>query len=129
MAGIAAGINHKRRRAPVDLAHLSRQTLGDNALEREVLNLYLKQSLQQLDKACRAASAEERKAAAHLIRGSARGIGAWRVDAAADAAERQADEAALEALGAAIDEARLFIADLLEDLPGAESGTPAGNLL
>ena len=55
---------------------------------------------------------------AHTLKGSARGIGAWRVARAAEALELaggNGDEigSALERLAAAADEARAVIADLL----------------
>ncbi len=84
---------------PVDLAHLARHTLGNHDLEREVLALFLRQSAVYLDRLRDAESATERRAAAHTIKGSARGIGAWQVAEAADAVEHAAetDAAALSA--------------------------------
>jgi HPt (histidine-containing phosphotransfer) domain-containing protein len=54
---------------------------------------------------------------AHTMKGSARGIGAWRVARAAEAVELADDTAiggALARLAAATDEARAVIADLLK---------------
>jgi HPt (histidine-containing phosphotransfer) domain-containing protein len=60
-------------------------------------------------------------AAAHTLKGSARGIGAWRVARAAEAVEQAADsaaerelEAAIARLDAAATETRALIADLLQ---------------
>lgn len=72
---------------PVDLVHLSRYTLGNRSLEREVLQLFLTQSQIYLD---RLKGADDEKAwhdAAHTIKGSARGIGAWHLVTSAEAAE------------------------------------------
>jgi HPt (histidine-containing phosphotransfer) domain-containing protein len=74
-------------------------TLGDQRLEREVLEIFVRQTVIMLD---RIAGAEPALAAAtaHTLMGSARGIGAWRVARAAQrlehAATVQAGEAALE---------------------------------
>jgi HPt (histidine-containing phosphotransfer) domain-containing protein len=73
----------------LDLAHLSRMTLGDRRLEREVLDLFDRQADALL---ARMASEEPRRVAelAHALAGSASGIGAWRVAEAAAAVERAA---------------------------------------
>jgi len=87
----------------IDEAHLGRMTLGDRGLEREVLAIFLRQSSIMLgrisgaDFACAAA-------AAHTLKGSARGIGAWRVANAADGVERAANNGAGQELGRAIAE-------------------------
>jgi HPt (histidine-containing phosphotransfer) domain-containing protein len=64
-----------------------------------------------------AADADTVAALAHTLRGSAQGLGAWRVAAAAEAVERAADVDALDraqaALRAAVEEARAVITDLL----------------
>jgi HPt (histidine-containing phosphotransfer) domain-containing protein len=101
----------------VDLVHLSRMTFGDRALEREVLDLFVRQAatlLATMEGAAPAALAS----LAHRLKGSARGIGAWRVAAAAEAVERAATGAealapALAALTASVLEAKAVIEDLL----------------
>jgi len=101
---------------PIDLVHLARTTLGDRSLEREVLQLFDRQSTLLLAR-MRAAAPGGTGMLAHTLKGSARGIGAWRVARAAEALElaqgAQATDA-LEALAAATDEARAVIADLLK---------------
>ena len=104
---------------PIDLVHLARMTLGDRMLEREVLQLFDRQAsmlLLRMQQATRASIC----AAAHTLKGSARGIGAWRVARAAEVVEKAADEAgepelavAVRRLGAAAEESRALIADLL----------------
>lgn len=69
---------------PVDLVHLARHTLGNRDLEREVLQIFVRQSAIYLDRIRDATTVTERQMAAHTIKGSARGIGAWQV---ADIAE------------------------------------------
>lgn len=75
---------------PVDLVHLSRQTLGDKNLECEVLELFRRQSVGTVAKLRDAQNAEAWRRAAHSLKGSARGIGAWPVANLADQIERLA---------------------------------------
>lgn len=101
---------------PIDLVHLARMTMGDRSLEREVLQLFDRQSSLLIAR-MRTAAPASIATLAHTLNGSARGIGAWRVARAAEALEL-ADPgseagAALDRLSAASDEARLLIADLL----------------
>jgi HPt (histidine-containing phosphotransfer) domain-containing protein len=101
----------------IDLVHLGRMTLGEKSLEAEVLALFDRQTdmlLTRMEQAPPAAAA----AFAHTIKGSARGIGAWRVAEAAEAVERAAAGSAdltgvIGGLTAAVDEAHNAIADLL----------------
>ncbi len=88
----------------LDLDHLHRQTAGDTALEREVLNLFLTQSASKLERIASAVSAPERRAAAHGLVGSARAIGALEVARLAALVERAEDEPSdtLSALRAAV---------------------------
>lgn len=73
---------------PVDFAHLGRYTFGDAALEAEVLQLFLAQLPVTLDALAGAASDRDWKMAAHALKGSGRGVGAWRIATLAEAAER-----------------------------------------
>src|ERR1700747_3563075 len=74
---------------PIDRTHLFRMTLGDHALECEVLRLFNQQAdlllarMGQMDPAGVAALA-------HTLQGSARGIGAWGVARAAEVVEAAA---------------------------------------
>jgi HPt (histidine-containing phosphotransfer) domain-containing protein len=109
----------------IDLEHLARMTLGERSLEAEVLVLFERQAailLARMPEATPAAVA----AFAHTLKGSARGIGAWRVAAAADAVEMQARSAdaggiagAVGRLSTAIDEAKAAIADRLQSRHGS----------
>ena len=101
---------------PIDLVHLARATLGDRSLEREVLQLFDRQSALLIAR-LRHAGPDGVAMIAHTLKGSARGIGAWRVARAAEAVELAGSTesgAALERLAAATDEARAVIADLLK---------------
>ncbi len=102
----------------VDLAHLSRMTLGEEGLEREVLGLFDRQAEMLL---ARMASKSPRVVAAlaHTLAGSASGVGAWRVVEAAAAVERAAAEpgaialtSVMDQLAAAIAEAHVAIGEL-----------------
>jgi HPt (histidine-containing phosphotransfer) domain-containing protein len=72
---------------PVDLAHLSRYTLGERDLEREVLELFCTQSVLYLEQLRAAMSDKAWKDAAHSLKGSAQAVGAWRAAQAAERAE------------------------------------------
>ncbi len=75
----------------IDEEHLGRMTLGDRRLEREVLQIFVRQTAVMLG---RIADGEPdvAAAAAHTLTGSARGIGAWRVARAAEQLERASGE-------------------------------------
>jgi HPt (histidine-containing phosphotransfer) domain-containing protein len=74
---------------PIDIEHLKRMTLGDAGLEREVLAMFAAQAVGLIGTLSRLPPDADRLA--HKLKGSARGIGAFRV---ADAAESL--EAALQ---------------------------------
>jgi len=103
---------------PIDLVHLARMTLGDRGLEREVLALFDRQATVLVSR-MRAASPGAVTSVAHTLKGSARGVGAWRVAAAAEAVELAASAsepdlaAAIGRLAAVAEEARAVIAELL----------------
>jgi len=75
--------------AILDEDHLQRMTLGDRGLEREVLEIFIRQAALMLRRISGAKPALA-AAAAHTLKGSARGIGAWRVAQAADRLEQTA---------------------------------------
>src|SRR5262249_62097055 len=71
----------------IDLVHLARMTFGDRSLEREVLQLFDRQApilMAKVHEGSRGAIG----ALAHTLKGSARGLGADRLAAAAEAVER-----------------------------------------
>ena len=81
----AAG--HNRQSDIIDEQHLARMTLGDPRLEQEVLELFLKQAALVLGRIA-AESPASAAEGAHALKGSARGIGAWRLARAAQTFER-----------------------------------------
>jgi HPt (histidine-containing phosphotransfer) domain-containing protein len=70
---------------PIDLAHLARMTLGDAALEQQVLGMFATQAASLIAKLT--ALPAEAGALAHTLKGSARAIGAFRVAERAEALE------------------------------------------
>jgi HPt (histidine-containing phosphotransfer) domain-containing protein len=98
---------------PIDFAHLLRMTLGDHALECEVLTMFVAQSARMLDQLT--ALPPDAGALAHTLKGSARAIGAFAVAEAASRLEmalgeagepKAVDKTALEALKDAMAEAQ-----------------------
>lgn len=106
--------SHTARPVPskaIDLQHLSAQTMGDKALEIEVLQLFARQTRQLLKNL--SDDAGKRSEIAHRLKGAALGIGAFAVADAAAAVENDANEPAhIAALSAAILDAELFILKL-----------------
>jgi HPt (histidine-containing phosphotransfer) domain-containing protein len=85
----------------LDMVHLARMTLGDKSLEGEVLTLFERQAtvlLAHMQDATPVAAA----AFAHTLKGSARGIGAWGVAAAAEAVETNAERGSASATACAV---------------------------
>ncbi|WJR76262.1 Hpt domain-containing protein [Bradyrhizobium sp. NP1] len=102
---------------PIDLDHLRRMTLGDAALEREVLTMFVAQSDQIVG--ALADLPERAGELVHTLKGAARAIGAFAVGDAAAALEtalrKGGDESrlALSDLADAVHQARLAIETLL----------------
>jgi len=105
----------------IDKDHLARMTLGEASLQRQVLALFDRQADLLLPR-IRAATPGVAAASAHILKGSASGIGAFKVARAADAVERApsskdpeaAMAAAVETLAVLLDEAKAEIARLLQ---------------
>ena len=105
------------RKTPIDLDHLTRMTLDDAGLKREVLAIFLKQTGELLESL--AARLGEGAALAHTLKGSARAIGAFAVAKAAEALEAAIrngiDQApALAEVEATVAPARALIEAILE---------------
>ncbi len=97
---------------PIDLVHLAKQTMGDKALEIEVLQMFARQARACLQEI---ASGEAARvgAAAHRLKGAASAVGAFRVSEAAEAVEGGgSDAAAVASLGAAVLDTENFILKL-----------------
>jgi HPt (histidine-containing phosphotransfer) domain-containing protein len=76
----------------LDEDHLARMTLGDRVLEREVLEIFVRQNAIMLARIT-SAQARPAAAAAHALAGSACGIGARRLARAAERLERACNAA------------------------------------
>jgi len=115
-ASSAALAFHER---PIDLVHLARTTRGDPSIEGEMLEAFgLKTSMLILR--MQQAARSSIWAAAQALKGSARGIGAWRIASAAEAVELVAASgaepelrSAVDRLGVVAEETRTAIAELL----------------
>jgi hypothetical protein len=118
-----AGAREAGAEPVIDLVHLARQTLSDQALEVELLDLFERQSARIVAQlgALRDGDAKIRGDLAHTLRGSALAIGAGRVARSAQIYEAAcaaglrggALSATLSALAEAVAEARATIASLL----------------
>src|SRR5215470_16933067 len=95
---------------PIDFEHLSRMTLGDPALECEVLTMFVAQSARLLDQL--AGLPADAGNVAHMLKGSARAIGAFAVAEAAAGLESALSDAG---------NARAAL-DLLKDAVAAAQG-------
>jgi HPt (histidine-containing phosphotransfer) domain-containing protein len=104
--------------AVLDRNHLARITFGDRSLEREVLQLFDRQSELLLER-MRASEPAAIATLAHTLKGSAVGIGATRVASAAAEVEATAQaksgesSRAIEELVQAVEEARAAISALI----------------
>ena len=95
---------------PIDFGHLSRQTMGDRELGREVLGLFVVQATAMRDRITDAAP-RDRSLLAHTLKGSACAVGAFPVgDCAAVLEEHPDDGRMVERLAELIDEVRDFVA-------------------
>jgi HPt (histidine-containing phosphotransfer) domain-containing protein len=61
---------------PIDLVHLTRQTMGDRVLETEILCMFSKQMSGSRVSMAKG-NVDERKRLAHTIKGTARSVGAF----------------------------------------------------
>jgi HPt (histidine-containing phosphotransfer) domain-containing protein len=108
---------------PIDLVLLARQSLGDQNLELELLEMFQRQAARIIAQLTQAASEDYKGRAdlAHRLKGSALAVGARRVAQAAgrfealcgEAPGRVALAAALASLAATVSEAREAIVKLI----------------
>jgi HPt (histidine-containing phosphotransfer) domain-containing protein len=99
----------------IDTEHLSRMTLGELSLQREVLALFDRQADMLLPR-IRGGAPATVAASAHTLKGSAVGIGAFKVARAVEQVEQARDAqigAAVETLAVVLEETKAEIARLL----------------
>lgn len=73
--------------SPIDHTHLSRYTMGDVDLEREVLALFLDTLTKMTENLNEARDSRDWAEAAHTLKGSSRAVGAWKLAALMENAE------------------------------------------
>lgn len=102
-SSLLAVLSREQKPMTIDEAHLGRMTLGDRSLEREVLEIFARQTTLTLNRIV-GAELKRAAAAAHTLKGSARGVGAWGVAQAAERIEQAAEDGDKDAMNAAITE-------------------------
>jgi HPt (histidine-containing phosphotransfer) domain-containing protein len=115
VARIVTSVTDQPSGEAIDTEHLSRMTLGERSLQREVLALFDRQADMLLPR-IRGGAPPVAAASAHTLKGSAVGIGAFKVARAAEAVEQARDAAvaaAIDTLAMVLDEAKAEIARLL----------------
>jgi HPt (histidine-containing phosphotransfer) domain-containing protein len=107
--------NRTRTMRPVDLVHLAKQCLGDEALELEVLRLFDTTLRDYYGRLKMAASFDDLTLVLHSIKGAAGGVGAWAVADLAKAMEheirsgRPLTQERIDDLGLVVEDVRNFI--------------------
>ena len=106
-------------RRPIDMEHLSRQTLGDPGLEEEVLRLFDQMSHAYYERLEVSTTVEELLRNLHTLKGAAAGVGAFALAELARVAEQELREGApvnperIDDLALAVQEVSAFIGDRL----------------
>jgi len=112
---------HKHR--PIDMVHLSKQTLGDHGLETEVLRLFDQMSRVYFGRLEASTTEADVLRHLHTLKGAASGVGAWGIADLAKAAETQIREGGavnpeqIDDLDIAVQECSAFIGDILANEP------------
>ena len=103
---------------PLDLVHLAKYTFGDRGLECELLGLFRSQAGIYVSRLETAANAKEWADAAHSLKGSARGLGAWALGDIAEDVEPLSfdDEAGRAAAVTRVREAILVVNVYIDEL-------------
>lgn len=106
---------------PIDLGHLSRQTLGDPGLESEVLRLFDEMSRTYCGRLEASTTVQDILVNLHTLRGAAAGVGAFPLAELARVAEAELRAGApvnperIEDLHLAVEELSAFIATRVGD--------------
>lgn len=120
MAMPISEVSKLRRRRPIDLVHLARQTMGDRDLELEILKLFDTQLEGQVARIKSITQSADLTLPLHTIKGMALGVGARAIEDLARQAEQQVKNNGalapelLADLEIAVAEAHDFILEMLE---------------
>jgi len=104
---------------PIDLVHLSRQSLGDAGLEAEILRMFDQMIVTYMSKIRQSMDFDETMLNLHALKGASAGVGANNIANLAKAAELETKLAGklshecLADLRMAVEEVRHFIAEIL----------------
>ena len=105
----------------IDTTHLDKYVMGDAVLRNEILLIFNDQAITLYQRFLTAQSDEDWMDAAHALKGSARGIGAWALGDLCEAAEAlmgpiqdkaNKRSAILKKIGAQVQETRLASVEL-----------------
>jgi HPt (histidine-containing phosphotransfer) domain-containing protein len=116
-AGTRTG--HTRPMRPVDLVHLAKQCMGNEALERDVLRLFDQTVDTYFERLKVASTFDDLAITIHSIKGAAAGVGAWSIAEHAKAIESDLRDGfairseRIDDLGVVVEEVRDFIARIL----------------
>jgi hypothetical protein len=110
------------RQRPIDLVHLAKQTLGDSALECEVLRMFDQFATGTFARIEQSTSSDELLSHLSSLRGAAAGVGAWAIADLAETAEAEiaggtVNPERIDDIEMALNETGAFIAELLENEP------------
>ncbi len=117
---VVAPVSQPEIRRPIDLEHLSKQTLGDSGLELEVLRLFDEMSHVYYHRLEESTTVPELLRNLHTLKGAAAGIGAFALADLARVAETELRDGApvnperIDDLNVAVEEVSAFIAQRLK---------------
>ncbi|HEY9013204.1 MAG TPA: Hpt domain-containing protein [Devosia sp.] len=108
---------------PIDMVHLSKQTLGDHGLECEILRLFDQMARVYFGRLETSTTEADLLRHLHTIKGAASGVGAWNLAELAKSAEQEIRETGkvnperIDDLDIAVQEVSAFIDDILANEP------------
>jgi HPt (histidine-containing phosphotransfer) domain-containing protein len=112
-------------RRPIDMEHLSRQTLGDPGLGQEILRLFDEMSHVYYQRLEVSTTVDDLLRNLHTLKGAAAGVGAFGLAELARVAEAELRDGApvnperIDDLAVAVQEVSAFISDQLSDARAA----------
>lgn len=118
-------------RRPIDLEHLSRQTMGDPGLEQEVLRLFDQMSHTYYERLEVSTTVDELIRNLHTLKGAAAGVGAFGLAELARVAEAElraggpVNPERIDDLAVAVQEVSAFIGDRLDETEAGDAADAA----